>query len=308
MSELLKCGKSMKIVNITGGLGNQMFQYAFALSLKEKFPQENIYIDIQHYNTLFFKHFKGINLHNGFEIEKVFPNAKVPIAGFKELFKISYYIPNYILSRLGRKLLPVRKTEMVLPFSNTYSYLPEVYKSGDCYYEGFWQNIQYFEDIKDKLIKVYAHPEPNDYNKSMIQKLLSRNSVGIHVRRGDYLAEPDYRGICSLDYYKRAITRLKEAGEDYVFYIFSNDIVWCKDNLEPLMTGFQVVYVTENKGKNSCWDMFLMTYCKNLIIANSSFSWWGAFLNKNVKRVIAPCPWVNRDCKIELYGPTWEKL
>lgn len=298
----------MKIVNITGGLGNQMFQYAFALSLKEKFPQENIYIDIQHYNTLFFKHFRGINLHNGFEIEKVFPNAKVPIAGRKELLKISYFIPNYILSRLGRKLLPVRKTEIVLPFSKTYCFLPEVYKQGDYYYEGFWQNIKYFERIKDLLIEVYAHPEPNEYNKLMIQKIDSQDSVGIHVRRGDYLNEPDYRDICNLDYYKRAIHRFIRTEKKYTFYIFSNDIEWCKENIEPLIKDNIVVYVTENKGNKSCWDMFLMTYCKNLIIANSSFSWWGAFLNKRVEKVIAPSPWVNRDCDIDLYASTWEKM
>ena len=169
----------MKIVNITGGLGNQMFQYAFALSLKEKFPQEDIYIDTQHYHTLFFKHFRGINLHNGFEIESVFPNAGVPIAGWKELVKISYFIPNYILSRIGRKILPIRNTEMVLPFSNTYSYLPEAYKEGNCYYEGFWQNIKYFEDIKDKLAEVYAHPEPNEYNRCLIKGITERESVRI---------------------------------------------------------------------------------------------------------------------------------
>ena len=298
----------MKIVNLTGGLGNQMFQYAFALSLKEKYPKEDVYVDTQHYHTLFFKHFRGINLHNGFEIEKVFPNAHIPIAGWKELLKISYYIPNYVLSRIGRKILPVRKTEMVLPFSNTYSYLPDAYRDGDCYYEGFWQNIRYFEGIQDKLKDVYAHPEPNEYNKDLIKEICETESVGIHVRRGDYLSEPDYRGICGLDYYKKAINRLKETERKYTFYIFSNDMAWCKENLEPLLKGYQVVYVTENKGANSCWDMFLMMYCKNLIIANSSFSWWGAFLNKNTVKVIAPEPWVNRDCEIELYGANWVKL
>ncbi len=297
----------MKIVNISGGLGNQMFQYAFALSLKEKFPDEEVYVDTSHYHTLFFKHYKGINLHNGYEIDKVFPNACLPIAGWKQIMKVSYYIPNYILSRLGRKYLPQRKTEFV-PQNSTYSYLPEAYTQGDCYYEGFWQSIRNFEGIQAKLKEVYAHPEPNDYNKILIKEISSQESVGIHVRRGDYLSEPDYMGICTLGYYKKGIDRLKEKEKDYTFYIFSNDLTWCKENLEPLIKGYKVVYVTENKGKNSCWDMFLMTYCKNLIIANSSFSWWGAFLNKNAEDVIAPSPWVNRDCKIELYGPTWEKL
>ena len=91
----------MKIVNITGGLGNQMWQYAFAMALKHKHPNEEVYIDTQHYHTIFFKKFKGINLHNGYEIDKVFPKAKMPVAGFRQLAKISYWIPNYVLSRLA---------------------------------------------------------------------------------------------------------------------------------------------------------------------------------------------------------------
>ena len=107
----------MKIVNITGGLGNQMWQYAFAMALKHKHPNEEVYIDTQHYHTIFFKKFKGINLHNGYEIDKVFPKAKMPVAGFRQLAKISYWVPNYVLSRLGRKFLPLRKTEYVPPIA-----------------------------------------------------------------------------------------------------------------------------------------------------------------------------------------------
>lgn len=298
----------MKIVNITGGLGNQMFQYAFALSLKKTFPLEEVYIDTSHYHTIFFKHFKGINLHNGFEIDKVFPNAKLPIAGFRQIAHLSYYVPNYVLSRLLRRILPHRKNELIPPYVKNYSYLPEAYYLGDCYYEGFWQCIKNFEGIQPELMEVFAHPVPNDYNFQMIAEISSSQSVGIHIRRGDYLNEPEFRNICGIDYYKKGIETILSDGNSHTFYVFSNDMAWCKDNIAPLVGENSIHYVEGNKGKDSCWDMFLMTYCKDLIIANSSFSWWGAFLNQHVDRVVAPDPWLNRDCEIDLYESDWIRI
>ena len=298
----------MKIVNITGGLGNQMFQYAFAISLKEQFPDEEVFVDVSHYHTLFFQHFKGINLHNGFEIDKVFPNASLPIACMSRICKVSYYIPNYVLSRIGRKLLPQRKTELIPPYSKNYSYVAEAFQPGDCYYEGFWQCIKNFDGIKDKLVEVYAHPSPNEYNRQLISEIGDCNSVGIHIRRGDYLNEPEFRNICGMEYYKKGIESVLSDGMKHEFYIFSNDMDWCKENIAHLVGGNKIHYVTENKGKDSCWDMFLMTYCKDLIIANSSFSWWGAFLNNQGGRVFAPEPWLNRDCEIDIYDKNWIKI
>lgn len=298
----------MRIVNITGGLGNQMFQYAFAMSLKERFPDEDVFVDVSHYHTLFFKHYKGINLHNGYEIDNVFPNASLPIAGFRQICKVSYYIPNYVLSRIGRKLLPQRKTELIPPYSKNYSYVEEAYTPGHRYYEGFWQCIKNFETIKPHLLHIFAHPKPNEYNRSQIEQIRNCNSVGIHVRRGDYLNEPEFRNICGIEYYKKGIELILSDGKPHIFFVFSNDIQWCKEHLEPLVRGNAIKYVTGNKGKDSCWDMFLMTYCRDLIIANSSFSWWGAFLNKNVNRVIAPDPWLNRDCEIDNYEKDWIRI
>lgn len=299
----------MKIVNITGGLGNQMFQYAFALVLKHKHPNEDVYIDIQHYNTIFFKKYKGINLHNGYEIDKVFPKAYLPVAGFKQLVKISYWIPNYVLSRLCRKFLPIRKTEYIPPYSLNYTYNKyAIERVDDCYYEGYWQSVHNFLDVKEQLQDIFGHPEPNTYNKDLIMKIKEVESVGIHVRRGDYLNEPEFCGICGIEYYKKAIQDIISDGKHHSFFIFSNDMEWCRENLAPLLQNHNLFYVTGNTGKSSCWDMFLMTYCKDLIIANSSFSWWGAFLNKYVNRVYAPYPWLNRDCELDVYDESWIKV
>ena len=299
----------MKIVNIIGGLGNQMFQYAFALALQNSHNDEIVKIDTSHFNYIFINKFRSANLHNGYEIEKVFPNAKLPHATAWDLIKLTWYMPNYILSRIVRKILPVRKNEYIQKPSDIFSYNEEVLKAkGNGYYEGVWQAVGYHKNIQNKLQEVFAHPTPNNYNKGLIKEINNCNSVGIHVRRGDYLFAPEFNGICDLDYYKKGIEIILSDGLQHTFYIFSNDIHWCKDNLEPLIEGHNIVYVDGNIGKDSCWDMFLMTYCKDLIIANSSFSWWGAFLNKYVDKVIAPYPWLNREGNQDNYCKEWIKI
>ena len=156
--------------------------------------------------------------------------------------------------------------------------------------------------------EVYNQSEPNEYNAGLIKEIERTESVGIHVRRGDYLNEPEFRGICGVEYYQKAIKDVLSDGKKHTFFIFSNDMQWCRGNLDPLMAGHDLRFVTGNTVKQSCWDMFLMTHCKDLIIANSSFSWWGAFLNKSIKRVYAPDPWLNRDCEIDIYEDNWIKV
>ncbi len=298
----------MKIVNIAGGLGNQMFQYAFAVALQEHFPDEEIYIDTQHYHTVFFKKFRSVNLHNGYEIGKLFEKATIPVASAKQLRQVTRYLPNYVLSRIARKMLPVKSTEYVAPYSESYCLSPNVYTKSDRYYEGYWQSVLYYETIRDRLIDIYAHPTPNDYNRKLISQIGSTDSVGLHIRRGDYLKTPEFNGICDIDYYQKAIKQVKSDNKAHSFFIFSNDIAWCKENITPLLNGDKVEFVTGNTGGQSCWDMFLMTYCKDLVIANSSFSWWGAFLNKRSARVFAPDPWINRDCRKEVYAKGWIRI
>lgn len=299
----------MKIVNIIGGLGNQMFQYAFALSLKERFTDEEVLIDTSHFNYIFIKKFRGANLHNGYEIEKVFPNAKLKHASNKDLIRLTWYMPNYLLSRVVRRLLPVRKTEYIQPLDQSFAHIPDVYEiKGDCYYEGIWESVKNYITCRSVIQHTFAHPEPDEKNKSWIRQMENEDSVGIHIRRGDYLYEPAFMNICDLDYYKKAISEILTDGKNHTFYIFSNDMNWCKKNIAPLVKGHKLFMVTNNTGNNSCWDMFLMTHCKELIIANSSFSWWGAFLNNKGGRVIAPKVWVNRDAEYDIWLDGWIRL
>lgn len=299
----------MKIVNIIGGLGNQMFQYAFALSLQKQFPEEQILIDTSHFNYLFFKKIGNANLHNGYEIETVFPNASLKKANPFQLLKVTWYMPNYILSRVLRRIIPKRKSEYIQSNTEYFEYKKEPLElQGNVYYEGIWESVHYLNIARSEIQHTFAHPTPDISNAEYIRCMESENSVGIHVRRGDYLLHPNFSGICDLDYYKSAIREIQKDDKRHIFYIFSNDMMWCKENLSPLIEPNKIVYVTSNTGIKSCWDMFLMSHCKDLIIANSSFSWWGAFLNKRKGRVVAPKKWVNREAKYDIWLDDWIRL
>ena len=138
--------------------------------------------------------------------------------------------------------------------------------------------------------------------------LSSDGSVGIHIRRGDYLNHPVYKDICTYEYYAKAIALIQEKIKNPVFYIFSNDILWCKNNIEKLISGCKVVYVDWNKGEDSYCDMQLLMACKTLIIANSSFSWWAAYLNARNPWVIAPKKWKNKRETFSYQLEDWTKI
>lgn len=274
----------MKIVNIIGGIGNQMFQYAFALALKEKFPNDQIKLDISH--------FKGYSLHNGFEIERNF-GILLPVATKKELRELTYYAPNYKLSRILRKLLGYKKTEYKEP--RLFTYWKEALEiSGDCYYEGSWQNERYFKDYAKTIHEAFTFKQPlGDTNEKLLEQINATESVSIHVRRGDYLLDPTYKGICDLPYYRKAVDYILARVKNPKFFIFSNDAIWCEENIAPLCKNYVVIDC--NVGEKSWADMQLMSLCKHNIIAHSSFSWWAAWLNNHVgKIVISPKGWFNR--------------
>lgn len=290
----------MKIVNIIGGLGNQMFCYAFAKSLKNKYPTESIMVDISHFN-----HY---GLHAGFQINEIFKNVDIDIANPKCLSKVTWFLPHYGLSRLLRRILPVRKTEYLE--KKDYVFNADVFNiKTDCYYEGYWQSPFYFNDIERDIKDMFTFPEPQEENSSLASQIKNVSSVAIHIRRGDYLNAKSFMGICNLDYYKQAICYIEENIDNPVYFIFSNDIEWCAQNIAPLTKKSKIVFVTHNVGKSSYWDMYLMSCCKGMILANSSFSWWGAYLNKNLSPlIIAPAKWVNRNYRTEVHLNQWIKI
>lgn len=298
----------MRIVNIKGGLGNQMFQYAFAVALKHAYPNEKIGLDTQLYHNSFIKEFRGNNFyHNGFELKRIFLNLDIPIASWREIAKVSYYIPNYILSQAARKILPKRKTEYLQSGKDAYIYDKDVLRAFKLkYFDGYWNSPLFFDAYKDEIIKSFTfQPFDTKENLGFEDKILRDNSVTLHVRRGDYLNIPIYQGICTLDYYKEAINTVLKFINSPVFFIFSNDPDWCVTNLKELFHGLELHIVSNNIGDYSFRDMQLMSLARCNIIANSSFSWWGAYLNSRKDHItIAPNKWVNLPCD-KIYPQEW---
>ena len=289
----------MRIVKLLGGLGNQMWQYAFLVALKQSFPYEDVYFDASFFN--------GYPLHNGFELDRIF-NISAKQASKKDIRKVyHFFVGKYLYSRIYRHYFPVLKTEV--REVEACAYQPELLeKRGDFYYDGYWADHRYYDKYRDTLLAEFKFKqELDDRNKELLQKMEGHLTCSLHVRRGDYLKDPDYAGICDEDYYRRAVRKVKECkGKDMTFLVFSNDMSWCRTELAPCFGENPVVYVDWNKGTDSYKDMVLMTKCYVNIIANSSFSWWGAYLNTNTDlMVIAPKKYKNVEMNFNIYPNEW---
>ena len=289
----------MKIVNLLGGLGNQMFEYAMYLALKDAHPKEEIKVCT--------RSFGGYGLHNGLEIQRIF-GVELPEASLWELAKLAYPFFNYKTYQVMFHWLPQRKT---MTKGTTYIEFNrnDFSRNDSVFYDGYWQNERFFKHIREQILNTYSFPFFKDVkNEQLAGKLISSNSVSIHIRRGDYLKEPIWC-VCDQDYYERSIKYVISKDDVDTLCVFSDDIQWCKENLKSIAGDVEIEYVDWNKGPESYCDMQLMTYCKHNIIANSSFSWWGAWLGRRVgKMVIAPKVWCNKPIVNDPICENWIRL
>lgn len=301
----------MKIVNIIGGLGNQMFQYAFAASWKYRNPEELVFVDTQHYKNAFIKVYHGNNFyHNGYEIDKIFPNASIKPASAWDLMKVSFYIPNQIIAKAVRRIFPKRKTEFVAD-QQPYVFLSEALKvSGNCYFDGYWMAPAYFNDYREFIIKEFTFkPFDTKENIEIESLLMQDNSITIHIRRGDYVGSNTLGEICTLEYYRNAILEARNEIANPIFFVFSNDQEWCLENLKNEFGNSSVHFVTNNRGTESYRDMQLMSIARCNILANSSFSWWGAYLNQRQNHLtFCPNKWHNTMEYKDHYVDGWIKI
>ncbi|GAB3769397.1 alpha-1,2-fucosyltransferase [Spirosoma horti] len=267
----------MKIVLFGGGLGNQIFEYAFYLHLKNTFPSHDIFGVY---------HKKWLNAHNGLELDKVF-NVTLPKANiFVNIFVYLLYI--------HKRIFPKTTICNLNPKNDNLNAL---------FFNAFKPDLKYYNYLNHWIS--FKKLNLNDTNLKLFNEIKDFNSVSIHVRRGDYY-HPDnisiYGNICTKHYYEDAIKFAKSRYSSLNFYVFSDDIDWAKAHIKVENSTF----IDWNIKSESYIDMYLMSHCKVNILANSTFSYWAAYLNKNTSLVIYPFSWMNpSDLKPNIFPENW---
>ncbi len=296
----------MVIVKLMGGLGNQMFQYAVARRLAHvnKAPLKldlSWFENIPHGDTC-----RKYELHVFECLQDVATPEEVKALRGADIGKWPKVAKSFLKS-IGLFTNPAYIKEKFFHFD------PELLGlSGDIYLDGFWQSAKYFEDVEEIIRADFTIRLAQDpLNNELGDTIQSCESVSIHVRRGDYINDEKtgcFHGITSMDYYNAAITEVTSRLHNPHFFVFSDDSSWAKSNLT---VDVPMTCLTHNGPENGYEDLRLMSLCKHHIIANSSFSWWGAWLaNNHTKMVFAPKRWfhnpgVNTD---DLIPGNWIRL
>lgn len=293
----------MIILHLSGGLGNQMFQYAFGRATAMRLGVE-LALDLSD---------PTLQIHNGFELGKVF-GIQAKVATESDMRAVLGWkrpeITRKIIKKTGLRYFLSRHwiEEPHFHFSSEMLHVPD--KTYVC---GYWQSEKYFEGIAECIRGEFRFREdPSERNSKLMQEIMDGkdSAISLHVRRGDYVhsrAVSQIHGHCSTEYYHTAIKYLADRISNPCFYIFSDDADWVRNHLE---IPFQHKFVTHNRGDSSYEDMRLMSVCQHHIIANSSFSWWGAWLNPSRdKIVVAPEKWFVIENNIDdLFPVGWTTL
>lgn len=275
----------MKIIRLNGGLGNQMFQYAFAKELEYLYPSDKIFLF-------------GSNK----EIQRIF-DIDLPFATTKDVMMLGDIKETYI-GKIKRHYF--RKKTHILERDFSYNeFLQKII--GDVYYDGYWQTEKYFSHYNSDINNMFSFKLSIDKKNTELFEN-GKQYCSIHIRRGDYTTIKGY-DVIGLDYYNKAINYIIGKIPGVIFVFFSNDIEWCKKNFDIE----DAIFVDWNQRENSWQDLWLMSKCNYNIIANSTFSWWGAYLGK-AEIVIAPKKWMNRKKDYYTYSfndiipETWKRI
>ena len=291
----------MDIIRFMGGLGNQMFQYAFAEALRARGRRVRC-------NRGYYKK-PG---HSGeYSLSSVFKNVFLDEIGDEQFDFIERKWEN-MKGKSGPNAFLRHESDCFFWIEDAEEegrYTPSVFDTDECTFVGFWQTYKYFYDIRNGMRDVFAFKEDTGDLKRF-RALLGNgaNYVSIHVRRGDYLKCADIFGnICTENYYDSAINFFIKQQRTPVFVFFSDDIEWVKQT----MMVKDAIYVSREDFSDyqSWYDMYFMTLCQSNIIANSTYSWWGAWFNRNSnKTVVAPSKWSNTRAMPDICPPEWIRI
>jgi hypothetical protein len=276
----------MIIVRLRGGLGNQMFQYALGRSLSFRWHTD-LYLDL----TLLAKTPQNTTPRN-YDLNKF--NIKAVIASTDLLKQLPTSRKDML--RIGfqrifnRRIVFQYVKEQTIDFDERILGLPD-----NIYIDGYWQSEKYFSRISNVIREDFSFLyNPSENNQRILDEIQGCNSVSIHIRRGDYVNNAKIKNlffVCDDGYYRKAIEIIMKQIQKPHFFIFSDDPDWARNHIVP---DAPVTYISHNMDNQSYEDLRLMIHCKHHIIANSSFSWWGAWLGKHEAQiVVAPGKWFN---------------
>jgi hypothetical protein len=293
----------MIIIQLQGGLGNQMFQYAFARILAKK-NDAVVQLDENFFSTT--PKEQEFTLRQ-FELG-IFENTNLQASSLEisKLKRLSFFYK--LIRKLG-----FYKSKIYSEPSFDF-HLEALSIKAPVYIKGYFQSYKYFENQEDLIREIFSFPieSLSGRNRVLLSKLQSETTISVHIRRGDYVTNKktqQFHGNCSLEYYSNAIALLASKNKIFTLVFFSDDSEWVKEQFENLP--FSKIFVDHNNNENSWIDMLLMSSCSHNIIANSSFSWWAAWLNKHSKKtVIAPKNWYANSEKNtnDLIPPQWIRL
>ncbi len=294
----------MIVTKLQGGHSNQLFQYAIARRLAIE-HQTTVGLDIDWFTDV-----PQTDTIREYELG-CYP-LKAEIVNPKKLTIVDPRQPHgrkdILLKKIGISKKVWMHYEEGQGFHSNFLSLPD-----NTMLVGFWQSEKYFKDIRDILLKELEPTTPlSKKNKTYLKDITSHTSISIHIRRGDYVQNKNanaFHGVLPLSYYQKGITYIKEHSKekDIKVFVFSNDIGWCKKNIQ-----FDVPIEFIEGNTLGSDDMRLMKHCKHFVMANSTFSWWGAWLatSKN-KIVVAPKRWFldeSADNAIDIVPNEWVRL
>jgi hypothetical protein len=292
----------MVSVCLQAGLGNRMFCYAFALGLKAK--GYDVYIDETSFKPRSFMTNEEVNL------KAIFPHISFKSTP-KNMFPFCFIggKKGEILRKLSYRFLSKKYIQ-----ESAFRYLPNISDeiTEKCCIIGLWQTSNYFKSCEREVKRQFEFlPFDEKENIQLSMKMNKENSIAIHVRKGNDYKDSTWENTCNADYYKNAIQYIENHVTNPIYYIFTDNIDWVKSNLKGIK--YTIIDWNPTKGIRNFRDMQLMGCAKHNIIANSSYSWWAAYLNPNPSKiVVAPSIWFSPSqsyfCENEIVPEEWIKI